>query len=162
MENPADVENFVESLLKSLKFWWKSGKKCDSPFLDSFFLFLECLFLFLLLCILAMFAIHAITQIASKTEKLWAAQKTSSQIYIWRWYYIRGFEQTLYLVRGYNPSVFSACKTSRKSSSPYTGEPRTALRWLSARLYLTALRSRALSLPQSYCSTDFNLEQCGS
>ena len=78
-------------------------------------------------------------------------KKTSSQIYIWRWYYIRGFEQTLYLVRGYNPSVFSACKTSRKSSSPYTGEPRTALRWLSARLYLTALRSRALSLPQSYC-----------
>ena len=27
--------------------------------------------------------------------------------------------------RRYNPSVFSACKTSRKSSSPYTGEPRT-------------------------------------
>ena len=26
--------------------------------------------------------------------------------------------------RGYNPSVFSACETSRKSSSPYTGEPR--------------------------------------
>ena len=30
--------------------------------------------------------------------------------------------------RGYNPSVFSACETSRKSSSPYTGEPRSALR----------------------------------
>ena len=30
--------------------------------------------------------------------------------------------------RGYNPSVFSACKTSRKASSPCTGEPRTALR----------------------------------
>ena len=26
--------------------------------------------------------------------------------------------------RRYNPSVFSACKTSRKASSPYTGEPR--------------------------------------
>ena len=26
--------------------------------------------------------------------------------------------------RRYNPSVFSACETSRKSSSPYTGEPR--------------------------------------
>ena len=26
---------------------------------------------------------------------------------------------------GYNPSVFSACKTSRKASSPCTGEPRT-------------------------------------
>ena len=107
--------------------------------------------MFLLLCILAMFAIHAITQIASKTEKLWAAQKTSSQFCVLVWYAMRGFEQTLYLVRGYNPSVFSACKTSRKSSSPYKGEPRTALRWLSARLYLTALRSRALSLPQSYC-----------
>ena len=30
--------------------------------------------------------------------------------------------------RRYNPSVFSACKTSRKASSPYTGEPRFALR----------------------------------
>ena len=30
--------------------------------------------------------------------------------------------------RRYNPSVFSACKPSRKSSSPYTGEPRFALR----------------------------------
>ena len=29
--------------------------------------------------------------------------------------------------RRYNPSVFSACKTSRKASSPYTGEPRFAL-----------------------------------
>ena len=29
--------------------------------------------------------------------------------------------------RRYNPSVFSACETSRKSSSPYTGEPRSAL-----------------------------------
>ena len=29
--------------------------------------------------------------------------------------------------RGYNPSVFSACKTSRKASSPCTGEPRFAL-----------------------------------
>ena len=27
--------------------------------------------------------------------------------------------------RRYNPSVFSACETSRKASSPYTGEPRT-------------------------------------
>ena len=90
VENSADVENLVESLLKSLKFRWKSGKKCDSPFLDSFFLFLECLFLFLLLCILAMFAIHAITQIASKTEKLWAAQKTSSQFCVLVWYAMRG------------------------------------------------------------------------
>ena len=35
--------------------------------------------------------------------------------------------------RRYNPSVFSACKTSRKASSPYTGEPRFALyltRWV--------------------------------
>ena len=30
--------------------------------------------------------------------------------------------------RRYNPSVFSACKTSRKASSPCTGEPRSALR----------------------------------
>ena len=29
--------------------------------------------------------------------------------------------------RRYNPSGFSACKTSRKASSPYTGEPRFAL-----------------------------------
>ena len=29
--------------------------------------------------------------------------------------------------RGYNPSVFSARETSRKASSPYTGEPRFAL-----------------------------------
>ena len=28
--------------------------------------------------------------------------------------------------RGYNPSGFSACETSRKASSPYTGEPRFA------------------------------------
>ena len=33
--------------------------------------------------------------------------------------------------RKYNPSVFSACKTSRKSSSPYTGEPRSAFHRLS-------------------------------
>ena len=52
---------------------------------------------------------------------------------------------------GYNPSVFSACKTSRKASSPCTGEPRTALRQRSSRLLLGAHRSRALSLPQSYC-----------
>ena len=31
--------------------------------------------------------------------------------------------------RRYNPSVFSACETSRKASSPYTGEPRFALRF---------------------------------
>ena len=86
-----------------------------------------------------------------KNRKIMVCKKTSSQFCVLVWYAMRGFEQTLYLVRGYNPSVFSACKTSRKSSSPYTGEPRTALRWLSARLYLTALRSRALSLPQSYC-----------
>ena len=86
-----------------------------------------------------------------KNRKIIVCKKTSSQFCVLVWYAMRGFEQTLYLVRGYNPSVFSACKTSRKSSSPYTGEPRTALRWLSARLYLTALRSRALSLPQSYC-----------
>ena len=97
-----------------------------------------------------------------KNRKIMGCKKTSSQFCVLVWYAMRGFEQTLYLVRGYNPSVFSACKTRRKSSFPYTGEPRTALRWLSARLYLTALRSRALSLPQSYCSTDFNLEQCGS
>ena len=35
--------------------------------------------------------------------------------------------------RGYNPSVFSACETSRKASSPCTGEPRR-------------LRRRALNL----------------
>ena len=33
--------------------------------------------------------------------------------------------------------------------SPVQGAPRTAFRWLSARLSLTALRSLALSLPQS-------------
>ena len=61
-------------------------------FLRFFLSFLECLFLclFLLLCILAMFAIHAITQIASKTEKLWAAQKTSSQFCVLVWYARRG------------------------------------------------------------------------
>ena len=37
------------------------------------------------------------------------------------------FRVTAFPCRRYNPSVFSACKTSRKSSSPYTGEPRSAL-----------------------------------
>ena len=39
--------------------------------------------MFLLLCILAMFAIHAITQIASKTEKLWAAKKHHHNFAFW-------------------------------------------------------------------------------
>ena len=42
--------------------------------------------------------------------------------------------------RGYNPSVFSACKTSRKASSPYTGEPRSALR------KATVMRTKILSV----------------
>ena len=45
--------------------------------------------------------------------------------------------------RGYNPSVSFA------DSSPYTGEPRTALQYLTTRLHLSAQSSRALSLPQS-------------
>ena len=40
--------------------------------------------MFLLLCILAMFAIHAITQIASKTEKLWSAKKHHHNFAFWR------------------------------------------------------------------------------
>ena len=52
-------------------------------FLRFFLSFLECLFLFLLLCILAMFAIHAITQIASKTEKLWSAKKHHHNFAFW-------------------------------------------------------------------------------
>ncbi len=39
--------------------------------------------MFLLLCILAMFAIHAITQIASKTEKLWSAKKHHHNFAFW-------------------------------------------------------------------------------
>ena len=42
--------------------------------------------------------------------------------------------------RRYNPSVFSACETSRKSSSPYTGEPRSALR------KATVMRTKILSV----------------
>ena len=42
--------------------------------------------------------------------------------------------------RRYNPSVFSACKTSRKSSSPYTGEPRFALN------KATVMRTKILSV----------------
>ena len=42
--------------------------------------------------------------------------------------------------RGYNPSVFSACKTSRKASSPYTGEPRFTLR------KATVMRTKILSV----------------
>ena len=56
-----------------------------------------------------------------KNRKIMGCKKTSSQFCVLVWYAMRGFEQTLYLVRGYNPSVFSACKTSRKSSSPSTG-----------------------------------------
>ena len=43
--------------------------------------------------------------------------------------------------------------------SPVQGAPRTAFRWLSARLSLTALRSLALSLPQSRCFNLFSPRQ---
>ena len=46
VENSANVESFVERLLKSWKFRWKSGKKCGFGFSSSFFSFLECLCLF--------------------------------------------------------------------------------------------------------------------
>ena len=50
------------------------------------------------------------------------------------------FSVNAFTGRRYNPSVFSACKTSRKSSSPYTGEPRFALS------RATVMRTRILSV----------------
>ena len=46
--------------------------------------------------------------------------------------------------RRYNPSVFSACKPSRKSSSPCTGEPRFALRLARGAQGAAAYSARAL------------------
>ena len=91
--------------------------------------FLECLFLclFLLLCILAMFAIPAIAQIASKTEKLWSAQKTSSQICVWRWYDRQGVVgggASGTALTGQGILSLSFLPVGQKNSSTCTGEPR--------------------------------------
>ena len=109
------------------------------------------MFLFLLLCILAMFAIHAITQIASKTEKLWAAKKHHHNFAFWCGMLCEDLSRRYTLSGDTTPQSFRLVKQAENPAPLTQGEPRTALRWLSARLYLTALRSRALSLPQSYC-----------
>ena len=91
--------------------------------------------LFLLLCILAMFAIHAITQIASKTEKLWAAKKTSSQFRVWRWYDRRGFEKRAQYNHGKaeeNPLSHAFVSFGRDSSPCKQGEPRRLRRCAAA------------------------------
>ena len=59
--------------------------------------------------------------------------------------------------RRYNPSVFSACKTSRKASSPYTGEPSACHRLCLAN---RSVRCRAVHRFGVVCYSTFRIPNC--